>query len=73
MENVAVPLTSEERQRRKELERESHELRRAKEILKAAASAFVATDGSSRPVPRLIPRLMYDICQHVVSLDSELG
>lgn len=36
-------LTSEERQRLKELERENRELRRANEILKAA-SAFFATE-----------------------------
>jgi len=36
-------LTTEERQRLKELERENRELRRANEILKAA-SAFFATE-----------------------------
>jgi transposase len=35
-------LTSEERSRMKELERENHELRRANEILKRAAAFFGA-------------------------------
>src|SRR5436190_13271934 len=37
-----VGLTSEERQRLKELERENRELRRANEILKSASSFFAA-------------------------------
>jgi transposase len=41
-------LSSEERERLKELERENHELRRANEILKAA-SAFFARELDPRP------------------------
>jgi transposase len=47
---VPVGLTTEERARRKELERENRELRRANEILKAA-SAFFARELDPR-LPR---------------------
>ena len=46
-------LTTTERERLKELERENHELRRANEILKAAATIFgrssTADRGDDRP------------------------